>query len=58
MDLPRTERGNKHLVVFQDFSTKWPLVFPVPDQKAHRIVRLLVEEIIPVFVMPEGLLSD
>ena len=24
MDLPRTERGNKHMVAFQDFLTKWP----------------------------------
>ena len=33
MDLPVTELGNRHVVVFQDFLTKWPLVFPVPDQK-------------------------
>ena len=34
MDLPVTEAGNRHVVVFQDFLTKWPLVFPVSDQKA------------------------
>ena len=34
MDLPKTEAGNKNVVVFQDFLSKWPLVFPVPDQKA------------------------
>ena len=28
MDLPVTEVGNRHVVVFQDFLTKWPLVFP------------------------------
>ena len=47
MDLPKTERGNKHVVVFQDFLSKWPLVFPVPDQKAQRLARLLVEEVMP-----------
>ena len=26
MDLPVTEAGNRHVVVFQDFLTKWPLV--------------------------------
>ena len=57
MDLPRTESGNKH-VVFQDFLSKWPLVFPVPDQKAIRLARLLVEEVVPMFGVPEGLLSD
>ena len=58
MDLPCTERGNKHVVVFQDMLTKWPVVFPVPDQKAERLVRLLCEEIVPMFGVPEVLLSD
>ena len=58
MDLPATEQGNKHVVVFQDMFTKWPLVFPVPDQKAERIARLLCEEIVPLFGVPEALLTD
>ena len=57
MDLPKTERGNQH-VVFQDFLTKWPMVFPVPDQKAVRIARLLADEVIPNIGVPEALLSD
>ena len=58
MDLPCTDRGNKHAVVFQDMFTKWPVVFPVPDQKAERVTRLRCEEIIPMFGVPEALLSD
>ena len=58
MDLLGTESGNKHVVVFQDFLSKWPLVFPVPDQKAIRLARLLVEEVVPMFEVPEALLSD
>ena len=58
MDLPKTERGNQHVVVFQDFLTKWPMVFPVPDQRSIRLVRLLTEEVIPIFGVPEALLSD
>ena len=38
--------------------TKWPLVFPVPDQKATRIVQLVAEEVVPMFGVPEALLSD
>ena len=34
VDLPRTNQGNQHVIVFQDFLSKWPLVFPTPDQKA------------------------
>ena len=44
MDLPRTNQGNKHV---QDYLTKWPFVFLVPDQKTHR---LIVEEIVPMVV--------
>lgn len=58
MDLPATARGNRHVVVFQDFFTKWPLVFPVSDQKTIRIARLLAEEVVPFFGVPESLLSD
>ena len=58
VDLPMTQAGNKHVVVFQDYLTKWPLVFPVPDQRAQRLAQLLVEEIVPVFGVPECLLSD
>ena len=58
MDLPKTERGNKHVIVFQDFLTKWPIVVPMPDQKSSRIVQILVEEVIPFFGVPEALLSD
>ena len=57
MDLPCTERGNKH-VVFQYMLTKWPMVFPVPDQKTERLARLLCEEVVPMFEVPEALLSD
>ena len=42
----------------QDFLTKWPLVFPSPDQKATQIARLLVDEVLPTFGAPEALLSD
>ena len=33
-------------------------MFPVPDQKAIRLVRLLVNEVIPMFGIPEALLLD
>ena len=58
MDLPCTDLGNKHVVVFQDMFTKFPLVFPVPDQKSERIVKLVCEEVVPLFRVPEALLTD
>ena len=58
LELSRTRKGNHYAIVFQDFFTKWPLVFPALDQKIIRIVRLVVEEIVPRFGVPESLLSD
>ena len=58
MDLPLTKSGNRHVVVFQDFLTKWPLVYPVKDQRAITIAKLLVQEVIPTFGVPVALLSD
>ena len=61
MDLPLTEKGNRHVLVIQYFLTKWPWVFPIPDQKTIRLVDTLVREIIPVCgvnCIPECLLSD
>ena len=40
------------------FLSNYPLVFPAPDQKATQIVRLLVEEVVPMFGVSEVLLSD
>ena len=58
MDLPITESGNKHVVVFQDYFSKWPLVYAVRDQKAITLVELLTKEVIPLFGILEALLSD
>jgi len=37
MELPVTSRGNKYVIVFQDLFTKWPMVYPAPDQKTEHI---------------------
>ena len=57
-ELPVTTRGNKYVVVFQDLFTKWLMVYPTSDQKAKRIARLLVDEIVSLFGVPEALLLD
>ncbi len=54
MELPQTSQGNRYVVVFQDFLTKWPMLFPVPDQRSIRIARLLTEEVVPMFGVPEA----
>ena len=58
MDLPVTKRGNRHVLVFQDFLTKWPLVFQLPDQRAICIAKAMVEDVEPLFGVPKAFLSD
>ena len=41
-----------------DYLTKWPEVFPVPDQSAATVARLLVEEIVSRHGVPAEVLSD
>ena len=55
MDLPTTQQGNEHVVIFEDFFSKRPLVFPIFDQKTATLMQLLV---ISLFSVPEALLSD
>ena len=57
MELLKTAAGNRYVIVLQDFLTKWPMIFTAPDQKAHRIARVLAE-VVPFCGVPEALLSD
>ena len=41
--------------IFQDLFTKWPVIYATPDQKAERIAKLLTQEIVPMFGVPEAL---
>ena len=58
MELPQTQKGNRYVIVMQDYLTKWPLVYAVPNQKTQTVARVLVEELVPFFGVPEALLSD
>ena len=54
---PKTEQGNRYMIVLQAFITKWPLVFAVLDQKAIRLTRLVAGELLPLFGVPDAILS-
>ena len=58
LQLPLTENGNRYVVVFQDYLTKWVEAFAVPNQTAETIAKLLVVEIFCRHGAPEHLLSD
>jgi hypothetical protein len=56
--LPRTDRGNKYLLVMCDYLTKWPEAFAVRDQEATTVANILVNEIICRYGAPKRILSD
>ena len=56
MDLPCTERGNKHVLVIQCFLTNWPCVFPMPDQKTSGIVDI-TSSVCVVYLKPYCLIE-
>ena len=58
IQFPRSQNGNQYAVVFVDYLTKWPEVFPVADQSAATIAKLLVEEIVSRHGVPAEVLSD
>ena len=60
LQLPVTHKGNRYVVCFVDYLTKilWVEAFPMADQKADTIARILVEQVICRHGVPEQLLSD
>ena len=58
LQLPLSYDGNKYVVVFMDYLTKWCEAFAVADQTAETTAKLLVEEVICRHGVPERLLSD
>ena len=58
LQLPLTESGNRYVVVFLDYLTKWVEAFAVSNQSAVTIAQLLVEEVFCRHGAPQELLSD
>ena len=58
MELPLTVHGNRYVIVFIDYLTKWVEAYPTEDQTSETIANLLINEIICRHGVPEILLSD
>ena len=43
LEVPRSYRNNRYLLVIQDYFTKWADAIPLPDQTAVRITNVLVK---------------
>ena len=51
MELPRTKKNNKYVVVIQDYLT---LAYALPDQKATTLACVLADEVIQALLSDRG----
>ncbi|GFT72305.1 retrovirus-related Pol polyprotein from transposon 412 [Trichonephila clavipes] len=56
--LPRSSVDNNNILVVLDYFTKWPKVYPIPDQEASTVAEVLVQHWISRFGVPLQLHSD
>ena len=57
-ELPRTENGNKYILVVGDYFTKWTESFSMPNMEAVTVAKVLVNEMISRFGFPDKIHSD
>ena len=55
---PETHDGNRYILVFSDYYTRWPEAFALPSTEAPRIAQILIDEILARHGAPRALLSD
>ena len=56
--LPESHSGNKYVLVVGDYWTKWMEAYPIADQKAETVAKVIVEEFVCRFGTPLELHSD
>ena len=56
--LPVSKNGNQYLLVTMDYFSKWPEVYPLPNQEARTVAIVLVREFFCRFGIPMELHSD
>ena len=58
LQLLESSHGNQYAVVFMDYLTEWPEVYPTRDRNAPAIAQLLVEKTVCHHRVPGKILSD
>ena len=56
--LPTTRHGNKHILVVCDYFTRWTEAYALPNKEAATVARVLVNEWICRFGVPDAIHSD
>ncbi|MCP4473210.1 MAG: transposase family protein, partial [Gammaproteobacteria bacterium] len=58
LKLPMSVNGNNHVLVLQDYLTKYLFTYPLPNETAEEIGKLLVSQFFANFGLPRELLTD
>ena len=58
LEMPRTLWGNRYVIVFAEYFTKWAEAYAVEDQTSETITRLLIDNVVCRHGVPVKLLSD
>ncbi|MCP4493921.1 MAG: transposase family protein, partial [Gammaproteobacteria bacterium] len=58
LKLPMSANGNNHVLVLQDYMTKYLFAYPVLNETAEEIGKLLVSRFFANFGLPKELLTD
>ncbi|MCG8033054.1 MAG: DDE-type integrase/transposase/recombinase, partial [Candidatus Thiodiazotropha taylori] len=55
---PLSNKGNKYILVIQDYFTKWVECFPMTNMEAGTVAKIMVEEVVTKFGIPNKIHSD
>lgn len=58
LELPVTSKGNRYVLVVEDYFTKFVNLYALPDQTAQSVARCLFDDYVLVHGIPETLHSD
>ena len=58
LKVPPSATGKQYILVAQDYFSKWPFAYAMPDQKADRIVQLLKDNVFALMGPPSKLHSE
>ena len=56
--LPQTPRSNQYILVISDHFSKWAEAFPMENMEALTVAKILVNEFITRFGVPEVIHTD
>ncbi|UYV70790.1 K02A2.6-like [Cordylochernes scorpioides] len=56
--LPRSDKGNRYILVATDYFTKWPEAFPLADQEAETVAETLISQFFSRFGVPMQIHTD